>query len=328
MINKKLTILLFCLCIFIKSNLFCIEPNIVNMYSAISVNGEIITDYDIIIRSKLMKGILNNYNGNNKSFITRYNQSDIMNNITDDIIKEKLKIMEAKKYNIDATEKEIKQGIEIIASKFGFNVKQLQNIMRNAGCSEDIWINNKINICYQMMFSDVLWAKFSGMFFSSMLSNYEKEVDQELKRYTDYINFVVTDLNISQIILNSKSDADGMFNKIKGKNCTEFNKEIVNGLPGSGNLGFIKLHETSKIVGEHIKDLEIGVVSHPLKNIDNKYYLYIICDKRTDKTLSKNIVPIKDMKERISNAIVNNKLDSFSTKHLEKLFNSAFIEYM
>ena len=117
----------------------------------------------------MIKGILSNYNGNNKNFNTKYNRSNIRNSIVDDIIKEKLKIMEAKKYSIDATEKEIKQGIEIIASKFGFNVKQLQNIMRNAGCSEDIWINNKINICYQMMFSDVLWAKFSGMFFSSML---------------------------------------------------------------------------------------------------------------------------------------------------------------
>ncbi len=297
--------------------------------SVVSVNGDIITNYDIAIRSNIIKQILNNSHETNKAYTARYNSGNIRKNIIDDLIKEKLKIAEARRYGIDATDTDIKQGIMITASKFGMEAKQLENILSEVGCQKDIWIHNKVNICYQLFFADIVWARFSGMFFSSQLTNMDKEIDDEVKRYTDYVNFVVNDLSISQIILRTKQNAEDIYNKIKhNKDCKAFNNEIKNGLPGSGSLGFIKLHETTKVVGEHIKDLPIGIVSEPLKNIDNNYYLYIICDKKIDKNLEKKLVPIPEMKARISNAVINNKLEAFAKKYLDRLFNSALIEYM
>lgn len=301
----------------------------VGLKSVVSVNDNIITNYDVDIRLKFISEIIKSSQSLQQSFKEKYNQNNIQKNIITDLINENLKITEAKRYGINATEADIKQGIMITASKFGMEEKQLENILSKIGCQKDIWVNNKINVCYQMFFADIVWARFAGMFFSSQLTNSDKEIEEEVKKYTEYVNFVINDLNISQIILKNKQDAENIYNKIKdSKGCSHFNSEIKKGLPGSGSLGFIKLYDTSKLVGEHLKKLPTGTISKPLKNTDNKYYLYIICDKKIDTNLEKKIIPIQEMKTRISNAIVNNKLEAFAKKHLEKLFNSAFIEYM
>jgi parvulin-like peptidyl-prolyl isomerase len=296
-----------------------------------NVNGDIITSYDVQIRSDFMNKILDEGNTSD-AMINRYNKQNISESIIDDLIKERLKISEAKRYMVDATESEVKQTIDFMNGSFRMPKGKLESIMKQSNCANTMLVKGNLDICFQMFYADVVWSKFSGMFFGALAPINEKEMDAELKKYHDYINFVASDLNISQIVIADKKQADELYNNLQKKsvnNCKTFDEVgKENGDIGSGNLGYLKLQDTSKIVGEHIKNLAVGNVSKPLKNLDGEYYLYMICNKKFDEKIAKKIPSVSDMQTRIGNSMQSQKIEAFGMKYLEKLFSSAFIEYM
>ncbi len=90
---------------------------------AVMVNGEPITNYDIEQRSKL-------------TFLTTHKQPD-RQQVIDELIDEKVKIKEAKKYGVDPTATDIDQSYAAMSSRMRISPDQLTKTLENQGIRAD-----------------------------------------------------------------------------------------------------------------------------------------------------------------------------------------------
>jgi peptidyl-prolyl cis-trans isomerase SurA len=90
---------------------------------AVMVNGEPITNYDIEQRSKL-------------TFLTTRKQPD-RQQVIDELIDEKVKIKEAKKYGVDPTATDIDQSYAAMSSRMRISPDQLTKTLENQGIRAD-----------------------------------------------------------------------------------------------------------------------------------------------------------------------------------------------
>jgi peptidyl-prolyl cis-trans isomerase SurA len=90
---------------------------------AVMVNGEPITNYDIEQRSKL-------------SFLTTHKQPD-RQQVIDELIDEKVKIREAKKFGVDPTATDIDQSYAAMSSRMRISPDQLTKTLENQGIRAD-----------------------------------------------------------------------------------------------------------------------------------------------------------------------------------------------
>jgi peptidyl-prolyl cis-trans isomerase SurA len=90
---------------------------------AVMVNGEPITNYDIEQRSKL-------------TFLTTHKQPD-RQQVIDELIDEKVKIREAKKFGVDPTATDIDQSYAAMSSRMRISPDQLTKTLENQGIRAD-----------------------------------------------------------------------------------------------------------------------------------------------------------------------------------------------
>jgi peptidyl-prolyl cis-trans isomerase SurA len=90
---------------------------------AVMVNGEPITNYDIEQRSKL-------------TFLTTHKQPD-RQQVIDELIDEKVKIKEAKKYGVDPTATDVDQSFAAMSSRMRISPDQLTKTLENQGIRAD-----------------------------------------------------------------------------------------------------------------------------------------------------------------------------------------------
>jgi peptidyl-prolyl cis-trans isomerase SurA len=90
---------------------------------AVMVNGEPITNYDIEQRSKL-------------TFLTTHKQPD-RQQVIDELIDEKVKIKEAKKYGVDPTATDIDQSYAAMGSRMRISPEQLTKSLESQGIRPD-----------------------------------------------------------------------------------------------------------------------------------------------------------------------------------------------
>jgi peptidyl-prolyl cis-trans isomerase SurA len=126
---------------------------------AVLVNGEPITDYDIEQRSKL-------------DFISTHKQparQDVLNELID----EKVKIKEAKKYGVDPTSSDIEQSFAAMSARMRITPEQLAKSLEGQGIRPDT-LKNRIK-------ADMVWTSLVRGRYKESLQIGEKDVAEVAK---------------------------------------------------------------------------------------------------------------------------------------------------
>ncbi|SEB79082.1 SurA N-terminal domain-containing protein [Bradyrhizobium erythrophlei] len=126
---------------------------------AVMVNGEPITNFDIEQRAKL-NGLTGGKNPDRKA-------------ILDDLIDEKLKIKEAKKFGVDPTANDIEQSYGGMAQRMRLNNDQLTKVLESKGIRPDT--------LKQRIRADMVWTSLVRGRFKESLQVGEKDVATAVK---------------------------------------------------------------------------------------------------------------------------------------------------
>ena len=279
--------------------IFCIFSFNVNA-SSISiraiVNNEIITSYDIEERAKLSKELLT---------LSKISMTDeqIKNKVLSEIIDDKIKIAEAKKYGIFVSKEEINDAMKRMEKYLNLPIDGYKKIIEKIGVDK--------NIIEEQIEADVIWMKFVY----SVLRSYVKISDSDLNIYLDNLknsnnfeyelatftikkdNNLLNDIyskNIDSCVKFKESFTDVINLKMKDN---EMNKQLFNFVSRSNNKPF-----------------------HFLKD-ENNYQIFFVCSK------NKYIPTFSDEeKEMIKLQIYQSKLDAFANKYFEKIKLTSIID--
>src|SRR5713101_5418912 len=148
-----------CLAIFLAA---CVQP-LHAQTVAVMVNGEPITDYDIEQRSKL-------------DFISTHKQparQDVINELID----EKVKIREAKKFGVDPSSSDIEQSYAQMSSRMRITPDQLTKSLETQGIRPDT-LKNRIK-------ADMVWTSLVRGRYKESLQIGEKDVAEVAKSEGD-----------------------------------------------------------------------------------------------------------------------------------------------
>jgi peptidyl-prolyl cis-trans isomerase SurA len=126
---------------------------------AVMVNGEPITNYDIEQRSKL-------------NFLTTHKPA-VRQQVIDELIDEKVKIKEAKKYSVDPTGSDIDQAYASMASRMRISADQLTKTLEAQGIRADTM--------KARLRADMVWGSLVRGRFKESLQVGEKEVAAAVK---------------------------------------------------------------------------------------------------------------------------------------------------
>jgi len=126
---------------------------------AVMVNGEPITDYDIEQRSKL-------------NFLTTHQQSN-RQDVVNELIDEKVKIREAKKFGVDPTSSDIDQSYSAMGSRMRLSADQLTKTLESQGIRSDT-LRARIK-------ADMVWGSLVRGRYKERLQVGERDVQAAVK---------------------------------------------------------------------------------------------------------------------------------------------------
>jgi peptidyl-prolyl cis-trans isomerase SurA len=126
---------------------------------AVMVNGEPITDFDIEQRSKL-------------DFITTHKQAS-RDEVVNELIDEKVKIREAKKFGVDPTSSDIDQSFAAMSSRMRLTPEQLEKSLESQGLRSDT-LKSRIK-------ADMVWTSLVRGRYKERLQIGEKDVNERVK---------------------------------------------------------------------------------------------------------------------------------------------------
>ena len=264
------------------------------------VNNEIITSYDIAQRKKLSSYLLNHSN-------IKMKDEDIEKNVFNEMIDDKIKISEAKKYGISASPDEIEQAKSNMARALKLPNESYDDALKSLNLEESV-LNEQIR-------GDIIWMKFT----MQVLRAYVKVQDREVDLYIDNMkNANSFEYTIIPLILKG-DDLSNMLATIS--TCSEFEDFAKsNGKEGSG----IKIPLVDSQMQKELYELvKTAPLSTPLESIklNGNDTVFFICDK-------KPYTPIitKEERENIKYMILQNKLDAYANKYFEKIKANAILD--
>ncbi|MGN0929627.1 MAG: SurA N-terminal domain-containing protein [Alphaproteobacteria bacterium] len=264
------------------------------------VDGNIITSYDIEQRKKLSSSLLKHNNINMPD-------EQITKNVFNEMIDDKIKIAEARKYNIIATPDEIESAKSRMAQLLKLGPNGYNDILKESGVSEDV-LNEQIK-------ADIIWSKFVMQVLRSYIKVQDSEVNNFIENPSQTESYEYT---LIPFILKNDNDAD----KVKDiKTCDDFEKFATeNGKAGSGFKMNIIDSQMQKTLYNITKNAPLLTPLDAVELNGEKTILFI-CDK---KSYTPTITA--EEKDRIKYMLYQNKLDAYANKYFERLKSSTMID--
>ena len=269
---------------------------------AVVVNDEIISEYDINERIKLI------------TFSSEINKDKkIRKNVLNLLIDEKIKIQELAKLGLKVSQEEINKGIKIIEN---------QNKMKEGDLTKKLI---EMNISNQSLIDQIsgelAWQKIVSRKILPQIVVSENELEEASRIETNNFKLKSSKLNLSQIIFDNNKNIDKkvLFDKLnKVKSCSDF-EALGNNLnaKNSTNLGYINIQDTPKKIRDELSNIKIGGKTK-LISTDNGKLLFMICDIKTSDN--------KKQKNQIRQQIARKKIFNLSKKYLDEIKRNSIID--
>ena len=273
----------------------------------VKIRNEIITNYDI--NSEILATLILT-----KKEINQKNIDDLKQNALENLIQNRLKKIELKKYNFTRNETKINQYLNSISSN---NIQNIKSLFQENGIDYKSFVDN-IDI-------EIKWRNLIFNNFSKKIEINLNDIDRDIKKIL-LNNENLISYNLSEIeIKKSEEKIIQVLNELKNTNFEDavIKLSISSTSKNRGELGWVNSNLLSKEISETLEVMKIGEVSKPINRQNTVIFL-----KLNDKKILENSkIDIDNLKSELINQKKNELFSLYSNSLLSKLRNTKFIEY-
>jgi len=298
--------ILFFFIIFVANLNFTLDAKEITKI-VVKIENEIITNYDI--KSEILATLILT-----KKEINQKNIDDLKQNALENLIQNRLKKIELKKYNFTRNESKINQYLNSISSN---NIQNIKSLFQENGIDYKSFVDN---IDIELKWRNLIFNNFSKKI-EINLNDIDREVKKILLNNENLISYNLSEIEIKK----SEEKIIQVLNELKNTNFEDavIKLSISSTSKNRGELGWINSNLLSKEISETLEVMKIGEVSKPINRQNTVIFL-----KLNDKKILENSkINIDNLKSELINQKKNELFSLYSNSLLSKLRNTKFIEY-
>ncbi|MBX2834558.1 MAG: peptidylprolyl isomerase [Micavibrio sp.] len=292
------------------------KPVVAGMESiAVVVNDGVISQSDVNERLKLImisSGMPN----------TEELKAQLLPQVVNGLIDEKLKLQEAEKYEISVNDSEINSGLAHIAEQNKLSVEQFKGAMKQSGLD--------VSTLRSQIKAQVAWSKFVQDRLRQQVVITDSDVDVWMDRMksskgkNEYLAseiFLPIDENSDEF--KARELARSLVADLRGGKASFFKvaQQVSQaaGAANGGDLGWVQQGQLPKELDEVLMKIEAGQITDPIRSVAG-YHIMLVRERR--QVTEENMPEVQD----IRNMIGFQRLNRLQERYMMDLKSSAFIE--
>lgn len=307
----------FLLCLLATLNIIFTPPALAKGSESIAVvvNEGAITRSDVEERYRLIaisSGLPDN----------ETTRSRLMPQITSALIDEEIRLQEAKKVGVNATDAEIAEGFKQIAAQNKFTPEQFREILKKSGIN--------IKTLERQIRSQICWGKVVQAKIRPQINVSESDIDSRLSMLEGNLGKnenLLAEIFIPVDETNTEAKVQQLAHQLSqdikaGK--VPFSKvaQQFSQSPGSaqgGDLGWVQVGQLAPELDQAIAETAIGNITSPVRTLSG-YHILLVRERRV---LSAENFPSR---ETILNTIGQERLERQARRYLMDLKSAAYID--
>lgn len=278
----------------------------------VKIESEIITNFDV--QNKIISSLILAKKEVNQVNINNFKKVSLEN-----LIQNRLKKIELKKYNIKKDDKQINSYLNSISSN---NIESLKNVFKSYDLDFKEF-TDEIDVEFR-------WRKFIYQMYKKKINIKPEDVAQEisdnLKKKNNIIEYNLSEIEILSNINSSNLETIALIQdeiKVAGFKSAVSKFSISSTSSKNGELGWINSNSLSKEFVKILNKMQIGQVSDPIKKQDKIIFL-----KLNDKKISNYTnIDFDKFKNDLLIQKQNELFNLYSNSHISKLRNTNLIQY-
>ena len=278
----------------------------------VKIESEIITNFDV--QNKIISSLILAKKEINQANINNFKKASLEN-----LIQNRLKKIELKRYNIKKDDKQINSYLNSISSN---NIENFKNVFKSYDLDFKEF-TDEIDVEFR-------WRKFIYQMYKKKINIKPEDVAQEisdnLKKKNNIIEYNLSEIEILSNINSSNLKAIALIQdeiKAAGFESAVTKFSISSSSSKNGELGWINSNSLSKEFVKILNKMQIGQVSDPIKKQDKIIFL-----KLNDKKISNYTnIDLDKLKNDLLIQKQNELFDLYSNSHISKLRNTNLIQY-
>ena len=278
----------------------------------VKIESEIITNFDV--QNKIISSLILAKKQINQENINNFKKASLEN-----LIQNRLKKIELKKYNIKKDDEQINLYLNSISSN---NVEKMKNIFK--GYDLDFKeFTDQIDVEFK-------WRKFIYQIYKKKINIKPEDVDREisdkLKKQKNIVEYNLSEIEILSNNSGSNLETIALIQdeiKVAGFESAVSKFSISSTSSKSGELGWINSNSLSKEFLKILNKMQKGQVSDPIMKQDKIIFLKLN-DKKTSNYTN---IDFDKLKNDLLVQKQNELFDLYSNSHLSKLRNTNLIQY-
>jgi parvulin-like peptidyl-prolyl isomerase len=278
----------------------------------VKIESEIITNFDV--QNKIISSLILAKKQINQENINNFKKASLEN-----LIQNRLKKIELKKYNIKKDDEQINLYLNSISSN---NVEKMKNIFKDYDLDFKEF-TDQIDVEFK-------WRKFIYQIYKKKINIKPEDVDREisdkLKKQKNIVEYNLSEIEILSNNSGSNLETIALIQdeiKVAGFESAVSKFSISSTSSKSGELGWINSNSLSKEFLKILNKTQKGQVSDPIMKQDKIIFLKLN-DKKTSNYTNIDFDKLKnDLLVKKQNELFN----LYSNSHLSKLRNTNLIQY-
>ena len=278
----------------------------------VKIESEIITNFDV--QNKIISSLILAKKQINQENINNFKKASLEN-----LIQNRLKKIELKKYNIKKDDEQINLYLNSISSN---NVEKMKNIFK--GYDLDFKeFTDQIDVEFK-------WRKFIYQIYKKKINIKPEDVDREisdkLKKQKNIVEYNLSEIEILSNNSGSNLETIALIQdeiKVAGFESAVSKFSISSTSSKSGELGWINSNSLSKEFLKILNKMQKGQVSDPIMKQDKIIFLKLN-DKKTSNYTN---IDFDKLKNDLLVKKQNELFELYSNSHLSKLRNTNLIQY-
>ena len=278
----------------------------------VKIESEIITNFDV--QNKIISSLILAKKQINQENINNFKKASLEN-----LIQNRLKKIELKKYNIKKDDEQINLYLNSISSN---NVEKMKNIFKDYDLDFKEF-TDQIDVEFK-------WRKFIYQIYKKKINIKPEDVDREisdkLKKQKNIVEYNLSEIEILSNNSGSNLETIALIQdeiKVAGFESAVSKFSISSTSSKSGELGWINSNSLSKEFLKILNKMQKGQVSDPIMKQDKIIFLKLN-DKKTSNYTNIDFDKLKnDLLVKKQNELFN----LYSNSHLSKLRNTNLIQY-
>ena len=278
----------------------------------VKIESEIITNFDV--QNKIISSLILAKKQINQENINNFKKASLEN-----LIQNRLKKIELKKYNIKKDDEQINLYLNSISSN---NVEKMKNIFKDYDLDFKEF-TDQIDVEFK-------WRKFIYQIYKKKINIKPEDVDREisdkLKKQKNIVEYNLSEIEILSNNSGSNLETIALIQdeiKVAGFESAVSKFSISSTSSKSGELGWINSNSLSKEFLKILNKMQKGQVSDPIMKQDKIIFLKLN-DKKTSNYTN---IDFDKLKNDLLVQKQNELFELYSNSHLSKLRNTNLIQY-